>query len=205
MIKTTCVSTVPTDSNRFMDNFISRYYLDDLDTCDESIEFFKRSKEYQQQGFVQGAVESYVDFEIKESTDINQTFDFFQSQPSTKKLLDFLWTSVQDYAQRYNELWTSSFRIVPQIKFQYYKPPNGGYKLFHCERNFRDNNTCLVWMFYLNTVEDGGGTEFKYFDHIEKAEKGKLIIWPSDFTHTHRGLISPSEEKYVFTGWYEFI
>ena len=59
-------------------------------------------------------------------------------------------------------------------------------------------------MFYLNTVEEGGGTEFKYFDHIEKGEKAKLVIWPSDFTHTHRGIPSPTEEKYIFTGWYAF-
>lgn len=60
-------------------------------------------------------------------------------------------------------------------------------------------------MLYLNTVEDGGGTEFKYINRVEKAEKGKMLIWPSDFTHTHRGVISPSEEKYIMTGWYELM
>lgn len=59
-------------------------------------------------------------------------------------------------------------------------------------------------MIYLNTVENGGGTEFKYYNHVEKAEKGKLLIWPPDFTHTHRGLPSETEEKYILTGWYEF-
>jgi len=89
------------------------------------------------------------------------------------------------------------------MKLQGYKPPNGGFKEYHCERN-SPNNVCFVWMFYLNTVNDGGETEFKYQKHFEKAEKGKLLIWPSDFTHTHRGIPSPTEEKYIFTGWYEF-
>tara|TARA_R100000005_G_C4935559_1_gene162490 strand:- start:81 stop:647 length:567 start_codon:yes stop_codon:yes gene_type:complete len=188
-----------------MDNFIGRYYLDDLSVCDENIEFFKNSKELQKQGFFNSENKDVVYKNIKESIDISENFEFFESQPSTKKLLDFLWISVQDYAKKYDELWETSFEIFHMMKFQYYKPPSGGYKVFHCERNSVSQKTCLVWMFYLNTVEDGGGTEFKYLDHIEKAEKGKLLIWPPDFTHTHRGLVSPSEEKYIFTGWYDFL
>jgi len=26
-------------------------------------------------------------------------------------------------------------------------------------------------------------------------------MWPSDFTHTHRGIISKTKEKYILTGW----
>jgi hypothetical protein len=60
-------------------------------------------------------------------------------------------------------------------------------------------------MMYLNTVEKEGGTEFKYYNHIEKAEKGKVVLWPTDFTHTHRGLVAPEEEKIIMTGWYVFL
>jgi prolyl 4-hydroxylase len=63
----------------------------------------------------------------------------------------------------------------------------------------------FVFMLYLNTVNDKGGTEFKYYNHIEKAEAGKLLIWPPDFTHTHRGVVSPTEKKYIITGWYSLI
>ena len=61
----------------------------------------------------------------------------------------------------------------------------------------------LVWMVYLSDL-DNGGTEFKYQNHIEKSEKGKLLIWPTDWTHTHRGQISRTDEKYILTGWYTF-
>jgi hypothetical protein len=57
-------------------------------------------------------------------------------------------------------------------------------------------------MVYLNTVDDQGGTQFYYQNHIEKPEQGKLLIWPSDWTHLHRGVASPTEKKYIFTGWY---
>ena len=34
-----------------MNDFIGRYYLDDLDICDEVIELFKNSQSLQEQGF----------------------------------------------------------------------------------------------------------------------------------------------------------
>ena len=37
-----------------------------------------------------------------------------------------------------------------------------------------------------------------------KAVKGKTVIWPTDFTHTHRGIVSPTEHKYIATGWFNF-
>ena len=40
---------------------------------------------------------------------------------------------------------------------------------------------------------------------IKGAKKGKTLIWPTDFTHTHRGVISLSKEKYIITGWLSFI
>ncbi len=75
----------------------------------------------------------------------------------------------------------------------------------HCERLCKlTQSRMLVWMLYLNTVEDEGGTRFVHYDHVEKAEKGKLLIWPPDFTHVHHGVASPSEEKFIMTGWYNW-
>ena len=60
-------------------------------------------------------------------------------------------------------------------------------------------------MLYLNTVNDKGGTEFPFQNKIFFAKKGRLIIWPAEFTHPHKGIISPTEEKYIVTGWFEII
>jgi hypothetical protein len=60
-------------------------------------------------------------------------------------------------------------------------------------------------MIYLNTVKDRGETEFYYQHHFESAVEGKLVIWPSDWTHLHRGVPSPTETKYVLTGWFNHI
>jgi len=31
------------------------------------------------------------------------------------------------------------------------------------------------------------------------------VIWPADFTHTHRGIVSKTQEKYIATGWYNLV
>ena len=59
-------------------------------------------------------------------------------------------------------------------------------------------------MFYLNDVEDEGETEFYYQKLKVKPKKGLTLIWPADWTHTHRGIPSKTQEKYIATGWYSF-
>ena len=60
-------------------------------------------------------------------------------------------------------------------------------------------------MTYLNTVKKKGETEFYYQKLKIKPETGLTIIWPSDWTHTHRGITSNTEEKYIVTGWYSYL
>jgi hypothetical protein len=59
-------------------------------------------------------------------------------------------------------------------------------------------------MLYCNTLKNGG-TEFPFQKKVLKAKEGKLVIWPSDFTHPHRGIVSLDEEKYIVTGWLEIV
>ena len=84
--------------------------------------------------------------------------------------------------------------------------PGEGYSDYHCERaGVTTGNRMGVWMIYLNDVHDRGWTEFYYQQHYEKAEAGKLVIWPCDWTHLHRGIISHTETKYIITGWFSWI
>jgi hypothetical protein len=83
--------------------------------------------------------------------------------------------------------------------------PGEGFYEWHCERGgYPASHRVLVYMTYLNDVENGG-TEFKFQKIKIDAKKGLTLIWPSDFTHTHRGIISNEEEKYIITGWFSFI
>jgi len=58
-------------------------------------------------------------------------------------------------------------------------------------------------MIYL--TEHNCGTEFFNGDYI-KSEIGRLVIFPSYFTHTHRGQKCPNNKtRYIITGYVNFI
>lgn len=58
----------------------------------------------------------------------------------------------------------------------------------------------ITYIFYLNTVEEGGETEF--FNELRiKPEAGKLVIFPASIFWPHRGMIPKSSNKYIITGW----
>ena len=56
--------------------------------------------------------------------------------------------------------------------------PGGGYHVLHCENynTGRHRTNILAWMYYLNTVREGGGTYFSNFDLSVNAEEGRLVI-----------------------------
>ena len=95
-----------------------------------------------------------------------------------------------------------NFDIDEVYNIQHYEKGEGFYS-YHCERMSQmppQILRSLVFMTYLNDVEDGG-TEFLYQKCEVKARKGLTLIWPADWTHTHKGIISQTKEKTIITGW----
>lgn len=82
-------------------------------------------------------------------------------------------------------------------------PTGGGYHVWHYENNGPDvAHRKAVWMIYLNDDYEGGETEFLYYKKRIKPERGKLLIWPAGYTHTHKGNMVLSGTKYIVTGWF---
>lgn len=89
---------------------------------------------------------------------------------------------------------------------QRYEKGIGGYHYWHSEifpqlPHNKPLHRVLAFLYYLNDVEEGGETEFHYQGIKVKPKKGTLIIFPAGFTHTHKGHIPLSSEKYVVTSW----
>lgn len=182
--------------------------MENSSICDGAIEWFERdeTKEFHQPGIIANRYGEAVkaNYEIKESTDIYSSLENLACVPELAPILNYLWECVMQYTQEFDILYSAtSFEISPQINFQKYTPPSGGYKKWHFERNKHDP-TFLVWMIYLNDIEKEGGTSFRYLNHTEKAERGKCLIWPAEFTHVHKGEVAPEETKYILTGWYRY-
>ncbi len=190
-----------------MENFIRSYQAQDTDFCDEIIEWYKVNKETMGGPGLTANADGDVGVckEAKDSTDIRMSIEKAYTYGCLVKALEHLWNSVINYVTvQFPVLGDSSFHMGENLAVQGYEP-GGGFHMKHCERLCElTQSRMLVWMLYLNTVEDKGGTRFVHFDHEEKAEKGKLLIWPPDFTHTHHGVASPSEEKIIMTGWYNW-
>ena len=113
-------------------------------------------------------------------------------------------SATQIYCKKYSLENLFQIGIKEPFNIQHYAP-NEGFFNWHCERSYyQSHQRALVFMTYLNDVEDGGETEFYYQQLKIKPVKGKMVIWPPDFTHLHRGITSPTQEKYIATGWMNF-
>ncbi len=95
------------------------------------------------------------------------------------------------------------------INLQKYLKDKGGYPHWHSEQ-FPQNghnealHRVVLYMFYLNDVEEGGETEFYYQNRLLKPKKGTMVIAPAGFTHSHRGNMPLSGDKYIATSWVMF-
>ena len=100
------------------------------------------------------------------------------------------------------------FRIG-DINAQKYKAQSGGYPYWHSEvypqKGANDAlHRILLFMFYLNDVEEGGTTDFHYQNKSIQPKAGSMVIAPAYFTHTHRGAVPISNDKYILTSWVLF-
>lgn len=96
-----------------------------------------------------------------------------------------------------------------KINAQRYKAGEGGYPYWHSEVYPQQGTNdalhrVLLFMFYLNDVAEGGETEFMYQNRAIKPKTGSMVIAPAYFTHTHRGKITRSNDKYILTSWLMF-
>jgi len=84
--------------------------------------------------------------------------------------------------------------------------PSQGYHIWHVEHNpgREMEKRVLAYTIYLNTVEDGGETEFLHQSQRVKPVKGRIVIWPAGFPYVHRGNPPLSGEKYILTSWISY-
>ena len=121
--------------------------------------------------------------------------------------VDQLFGCVEQYKQEFEYCYTGLNRwtLKAGVKVQKYMAGDH-YSHWHCENGgyFETVSRNLVFMTYLNDISDQGGTEFLYQQLAVKPEKGLTLIWPADWTHIHRGMVSRSQEKLVTTGWFVY-
>ena len=186
--------------------------------CNAFIKTYEEDTDLKAPGQVgQGEVRS-----SKKSTDIsfNPSYQAHpQWGPLLKELMPIVKENLYQYYLKYmviNEVideaiptithtWVDKLIPLTNFNLQHYKPGEGFYN-WHSERATAGagSERVLAWMFYLNNINTGGGTEFYHFNHTEKPEQGKIVIFSSEWIHVHKGEIAPFEDKYILTGWCGF-
>ena len=184
-----------------LETFINETMLSDLSICDGLIEYHKNSVEYKRR--VQGPASGY---RWKETSKVSTDAIIHPGSQNNiiQKYNSEVISATQIYCKKYSLENLFQIGIKEPFNIQHYAP-NEGFFNWHCERSYyQSHQRALVFMTYLNDVEDGGETEFYYQQLKIKPVKGKMVIWPPDFTHLHRGITSPTKEKYIATGWMNF-
>ena len=200
------IQDIPISEHKFpYESFIGGWYIPE-NICDNIVNHFNEQKEKKLTtiGNVDNYGKNVINQEIKDSEELSVSHKNFNYpfNEYRKYLQDCLDRYIEKY--RHINYLLEHFNITKSYNIQFYKK-GGGFKVDHCERNGSKDtlSRALVFMTYLNDVDDGG-TEFIYQRMVSPAKKGLTVIWPTDWTHTHRGIVSKTKEKIIITGWYNF-
>ena len=149
--------------------------------------------------------DSKINKDTKDSVDLSIEFgaNNYKFKPITE-YGKYLHQCLNNYESKYEYVkGMERYTITENMNIQHYKA-GGGFKKWHFENtSIESMSRKLVFMTYLNDVENGG-TEFYYQGIKCPAKKGLTLIWPADWTHTHRGIIDESNEKMIITGWFSY-
>ena len=151
-------------------------------------------------GYTSG-VANGPDKKVKESRDL--TIPRYIKDPRICRYIDELADVTTAYCENYPVLKNVKWDLVSDFNIQW-SPKGGGFHALHCERSDAHPQCCnrmVAWMTYLNDIEEGGETYFKQQECKVRPKKGLTLLWPADWTHFHKGIPAPNEEKMIITGW----
>ena len=190
-------------------DFIGVYdgYIPDQ-ACDDAIDLFKKYQEFDK-------VFSRLSSEGTTSDKKNDKQLFVSPEIITEKefyvdklkllMVNFDIALRHYYTETNVKKYTAEDIITDYVKIQKTIPAQG-YHVWHIEHGQTQDlrKRVLVYTIYLNTVEEGGETEFLYQSQRVKPVKGRIVIWPAGFPYVHRGNPPLNGEKYIVTSWINY-
>ena len=179
------------------DDFIKGWFIK-KSICTDLIEYFEKKSNNHVRGRIGGGYKPTW----KKSMDLYLS----PNNPDLSPYLHALSDCMKEYRKIYPVLndKVGKWNIVENINIQKYESQEG-YPAWHCEREgAMQSNRMMVFMTYLNDVEEGGTTEWFYQKLKIKPKTGLTVIWPVDWMYTHRGNILEKGNKYIITGWWSY-
>ena len=183
--------------------FISSWIIKPLSLCDELINYFESNNSKQRVGLTISGINT----ETKDTTDITiKPKDIIlPGNEIFKEYMEEIFKCHKDYISQWEFLQNNPRKYeIGNFKLGRYKPGQH-FKKIHTERfSLASLHRVFVFMTYLNDVDEGGSTYFNNYDLEIKPKKGLTLIWPAEWTHSHRGNILKAGLKYIVSGWINF-
>lgn len=189
-------------------NFIDTYEALAPHECERIIDYYNQD-DRRQPGQVIGKGERY---ETKKSTDVYVKFGNMWNNPIDDKYNEIILPAVNYAVNKWVEnhkyiITMPSFSCYESYNIQHYKDGEGYFGL-HCECQPDKESDQFIyrmgaWMIYLNDAESG--TEFPYQEIILQPKQGLCAVWPAYYTHPHKGVTPNQGDKYIATGWINFL
>ena len=184
-------------------NFIGAWRMEPFSICDNLINYFESKQRKQVKGRTGGG----LNLDAKNSVDIPVLPKEINlpGNEVLKKYFHALFACHKDYLEQWPFLKGIAKNLeIGTFNLQRYKVGQH-FNTMHTERSGLDSlHRIFAWMTYLNDVDDGGATYFSHYDLEVKPRKGLTLIWPSEWTHAHKGDVINTGSKYIITGWMHF-
>ena len=171
--------------------------------CDKVINIFDNSGDKLIRGRVFVDNDSVIDESAKSDIELLGTH-FSDGSEVSHIIFHGLIKSFKKYQQKYDLGLDRlcEWEVDQHYNLQKYDGEKDGYFTWHCEAGGPEiQGRIMAWMIYLNDAQCG--TDFLYYSPI-KAKRGRCLIWPAAWTHTHRAVLPNKGLKYFATGWFHF-
>ena len=176
--------------------------------CKSIIKFFEERPHFNHPGKTFGGVmpdtKHSMDSHITGSNEYIQTEEEADFLSKADNAIYRLYKVVlSEYIQQYASL-LNEWHIREDTGYQYQRYTQGmGFYKSHIDGSpFTgpgSRERVLASVMYLNTVKEGGGTYFDYFDYTCDAVRGRIVTFPASFLHLHGGLVPQSSDKMIIS------
>lgn len=172
--------------------------------CKEIIQRFELD-DRKKEGVIHG---NEVNKNIKRSIDL--PFNFLLEWHDIKcKIFDHMHIYIKNFFDEINkkqlvperDLYSRIGKVeTPWVNIQ--RTDKGGFFRWHIDYNVSEQRL-FAFIYYLNTLDEKDGGETEFYDGTKiRPKEGKLIMFPTDIVHFHRGCeVKTEKSKYIVTGF----
>lgn len=173
--------------------------------CDEIHSFYYENFELTSKGITVGGSHQDVKntFDIRSWRDVPEgplRDKYFQID---QKIYQSLKVISEAYIEHFDWLKTAPKLMDSGYLWQMY-PANDGFYKEHIDGECWTKsvaNRVLAFVVYINTVEEGGETYFRYQDVAIRPVKGSVAIFPTSWTHPHQAMMPISNDKLILSSF----